>query len=123
MRWDYFRRGLALVMLLLSIFIARELWLTHVSIIESQQRITYLTQSLKEAKTISQTQNNQLKKGSSTSEESDEVRTASIELEAEGIKLRMLQEASWSMIMKFCFVWSFALFSLLAYRILDRRFR
>jgi hypothetical protein len=108
----------------LSIFIARELWLTHVSIIESQQRITYLTQALKEAKTISQTQNNQLKKGSSTSEaEADEVRTASIELEAEGIKLRMLQEASWSMIMKFCFVWSFALFSLLAYRILDRRFR
>ena len=48
--------------------------------------------------------------------------TSSIEIHALGNELKLVNEASWSMIIKFCFTWAFILATVLAYRIIDRKY-
>lgn len=48
-----------------------------------------------------------------TLEEKDQY---SIELEALGVKLKMINEATWEGIFKICFLWAFVLFSIIIYK-------
>mgnify|MGYP006283622637 CR=1 FL=1 len=48
--------------------------------------------------------------------------SSSIEIKALGNELKLVNEASWGMILKFCFVWAFTLGTVLVYRIIDRRY-
>ena len=42
--------------------------------------------------------------------------SASLELEALGVKLKMINEATWSSVIKLCVLWAFALITALGYR-------
>lgn len=119
-RWDWIRRGILALAVIFTIFTARELWINYERIQASEQHISYLTLLLADAKTISSKQSRS--SDANTSLKTIEEQSASIELEAEGFKLRMLKEASWSMVFKFCFTWTFILASVLAYRIVGRKY-
>lgn len=54
-------------------------------------------------------------------EAQQQLRDVSIEIEAEGFKFKMLNEATWSMIFKLCFLWSFVLLSLGLYKYANAR--
>lgn len=50
-----------------------------------------------------------------------QLKDTTIELEAEGIKLKMVNEATWNGIFKLCFLWAFVLSTLLGYKYFTSR--